>query len=347
MTLTASLDVPTVHKAGHEAHKPGQKAAQAHQNGPQAGQTVDSVHTGHPEDSSPARAAHGSSASTEGGKASPAISIQGTPTKPPKPLNELEKRFAFEYAQDFNATRAYMRATGMTREATAATMGYRWFNRVEIRAQIDVETAEIRKRAGVNTDDMVRRLWGMFTADARELVEHVVECCRYCHGIDGLYQRTDTELRRDRLEHATTGRQRVDGIYVSKRKRAKNDPDAEEAPPFQEQGGGGFDPHKPPNEHCGSCHGYGITRAVFKDTRLLSPAAALLYQGVEETKEGLKVRFIDQLGAFEKLAKHTGFYDADNRQRKPDDPFAALLARISGPSAALPINPNPKEGDDE
>lgn len=247
-----------------------------------------------------------------------------------------------------NATRAYMRATGLTRESSAASQGWKWLRREEIRAQIEVETAEIRKRAGVNTDDMLRRLWGMFTADARELVEHVVEACRYCHGIDGLYQRTDTELRRDRLDHAVSGRQRIDGVYVSKRKLAKNDPAAsDEPPPFNEQGGGGFDPHKPPNEHCGSCHGYGVTRAVFKDTRLLSPAAALLYQGVEETKEGLKVRFIDQLAAFEKIAKHVGFYDADNRQKKPDDPFMAMLARISGPSAALPINPKPSEDDDQ
>lgn len=305
VTLTASLDVP-----------------QAAQGAP------------HAEDSSPSHAAHGSSASPSGSAA---------PAKPLKPLNDLEKRFAFEYAQDCNAVRAYMRTTGTTRYDSAATMGHRWINRVEIRAQIDVEMAELQKRAGVTTEAMLKRLWSMCTADPRELVEHYVEACRYCYGEGHLYQRTDTELRRDRLEFETHGRQRINGVYVGKRGKRK----AEEPEEFQEQGGGGFDPSRRPHADCPECHGHGYGRTVFKDTRLISPQAALLLAGVKEGKEGKEIKFHDPMVAFEKIAKHVGFYDADNRQKKADDPFMAMLARISGPGAALPVNPNPVEDDDE
>lgn len=338
VTLTATMDVPQGH----------QEAAQTHTSGLRTHEGGESVRT--PAARAPGAGTPAGTSAASGvppaAQAAPQGAPAGTPAPKLKPLNDLEKRFAFEYAQDCNATRAYMRATGTTRETTAATQGWKWLRREEIRAQIDLELLEIQKRAGISTEDVLRRLFMIATADARELVEHVIESCRYCHGKDGLYQRTDTEMRRDRAEFENLGRQRIDGVYVGKKRRkADNDP---EAPPevFQEQGGGGFSPHEPPNPECGSCHGYGIARAVFKDTRLLSPAAAMLYQGIEETKEGLKVRFIDQMVAMEKVNKHIGFYGVDNRQKQSLDPFSAMLASISGPSAALPVNPNPSEEDE-
>lgn len=337
VTLTASVELPSAHQVHKEPGEVAKAAPELHKQAAGAGGSPGGTSgaTGVPE---------GSQAAPAG---APTGTAAGTSPAPSTTLDITERKFCFEYVQDSNGTRAYMRATGTTREASAATMAWKWLNREEIRAQIEVELAALQKRAGVSTEEMLRRMWAIATADARELVEHVVECCRYCYGKDGLYQRTDTELRRDRAEFENLGRQRIDGVYVGKRKRkADNDPDA--APEvFQEQGGGGFDPHEPPNPHCSACHGYGVPRAVFKDTRLLSPAAAMLYQGIEETKEGLKVRVIDPMVAWEKIGKHIGFYGVDNRQKgAATDPFTAMLQRISGPAAALPVVEDPPEGDD-
>jgi len=53
---------------------------------------------------------------------------------------DLAKRFAAEYLLDLNATQAYMRATGVTNERTAATNGWRLLRNADIAAAIQAGT---------------------------------------------------------------------------------------------------------------------------------------------------------------------------------------------------------------
>jgi len=291
----------------------------------------------------PARSSTGATRPTAG-TPPPSPEPRGVPTPDPapKPLSERKRRFAFEYVQDGNATRAYMRATGVTRYSTASTEGWRYLQNPEIRAQIEVERELLRQRAGIDTEELVRRLAAIVVADPRDLVEHVIEACRYCHGEGHDYQRTDAEFERDRLEFETHGRQRIGGMYLSRRKARERAQDAGEEQRFEPQGGPGFDPHRDPHPECPMCHGHGHGRTIIKDTRALPAQAALLYAGMKETKDGLEVKMHDKLAAAEKLLRIFGAYEEDNRQ-KARDPLAALIERISGPQAGLPVVSDPDE----
>ena len=68
--------------------------------------------------------------------------------------------------------------------------------------------------------------------------------------------------------------------------------------------------HAPvPNEITDArCDGFGQTRAAFKDTTKLSPAAQALFAGVKETQHGLEIKMNDQSKALELLARHIGMF---------------------------------------
>ncbi len=83
-----------------------------------------------------------------------------------------------------------------------------------------------------------------------------------------------------------------------------------------------------PNAACQQCEGEGRGDVLIADTRKLSPAARSLYAGVKITKDGLEVKMHSKLDALEKLFKHRGLYEVDNRQKV--DALADLLGRVQG-----------------
>jgi hypothetical protein len=96
---------------------------------------------------------------------------------------------------------------------------------------------------------------------------------------------------------------------------------------FDEQGGIGYSPLNAPNPDCPRCGGDGMQRVVAKDTRYLSAAAASLYAGAKQTKDGFEIKMHSKLDAIEKLAKHLGLYEKDNQQKA--DPLSTLLTRLA------------------
>ena len=96
---------------------------------------------------------------------------------------------------------------------------------------------------------------------------------------------------------------------------------------FDPQGGIGFDPRRPPIDDCPECFGRGQGRTIVHDTRNLSPAAASLYAGVKQTKDGLQVLMHDQAAARDRLERHLGVFEKDNRQKND---LAAQLAEFVG-----------------
>jgi phage terminase small subunit len=95
----------------------------------------------------------------------------------------------------------------------------------------------------------------------------------------------------------------------------------EQPPPFtafDTAGGEGFNPKRDPNPSCPECWGDGDQRVVFKDTRDLSPAARLLFAGVEQTQNGLKVRTHSQPDALVNIGKHLGMFAKKVEHSGPD-----------------------------
>lgn len=151
------------------------------------------------------------------------------------------------------------------------------------------------ERTEIKADDVLRRIWGIATADARELIEMRRCCCRYCYGRNHLYQRTPREMREALAE--------FERAQISA--KAKGEPFAVQ---FNEAGGIGYDPRKDPNPACPECFGEGEERVFPKDSRDLSATGRLLYAGVKTTQHGLEIKTHDQTQMLIKAGEHLGLF---------------------------------------
>lgn len=233
--------------------------------------------------------------------------------KPQKPPTPLEAMFVLEYIVDLNATQAYLRSHPDVSYNTARTEGSKLLANPDIAAAIQKAKDERAERTGITADRALQEVWGILTADARELVEYRVGACRHCWGEDFGFQRTARELERDRARH--------------EQKVLKGEAEGD----FDERGGVGFNANAAPNAECPECFGDGHGRVILKDTSKLSRQAVSIYAGVKQTKEGLEVKFHSKDGAAEKMFKHLGLYEVDNKQKT--DPLRDLLEGLGGKSA--------------
>ncbi len=237
----------------------------------------------------------------------------------PVHLTDKQQRFVEEYMVDLNATQAAIRA-GYSQD-TAGSIGHENLKKPEIQLALQQARLEQQKRTAITADGALREAWNVATADTRELVELKTGCCRCCYGEGHQYQHTLLEMNTDREKWIDKG----------------NDPSA-----FDEKGGVGFNPLRAPRPECPNCGGDGHARVVLKDTRYLSEKAVALYAGAKETQFGIEVKMQDKGAALEKLFKHLGLYEEDNKQRT--DPLASLLARLAGGNGNgfVPVQDDPE-----
>lgn len=233
-----------------------------------------------------------------------------TEDKPQLGLTPKQQRFVDEYLVDLNGTQAAIRA-GYSPD-TARQMASENLSKPYIELAIAEGRKAQQARTHIDSDALLRQAWDITFADERELVEVRVGCCRHCWGEGFKYQRTVAEFNKERER------------FLIDQRMGKVHKDDE----FDEKGGIGYDPLKPPHPGCIKCRGDGYARDVIKDTRYLSPRAAALYAGVKRTKDGMQVLTHSKEAFAEKLWKHLGLYQKDNEQKV--DPLAALLHRISG-----------------
>lgn len=220
-------------------------------------------------------------------------------------LSPRARRFVDEYLIDLNATQAALRA-GYSAKA-AQVQGSRLLSNAMVQASIAAGQQRLAEKAGVSAERVIGEAWSILTADPRELVEHHVGACRHCWGNAFRYQRTTAEMDRDLAEEEA-------GRWAAEARRTG-------APfPFDHRGGVGFNPHRTPNDACPECFGKGQGRTYINDTRKLSPAAAALYAGIKQTKDGIEVKMHSKLDAMERLSKHLGLYD---RIKAPEAALAA------------------------
>lgn len=223
-------------------------------------------------------------------------------------LTPKQREFVEQYLIDLNATQAAIRAGYSVR--TADAIGGENLGKPAIQVAIAARRAEMVRATGLTPERVVEDLARVAFADARELVEVKVGCCRHCHGYGHGYQRTVGEMNADREMFLARG----------------GNPEE-----FDEAGGIGFDMLLPPNPACPQCGGDGLARTVLKDTRNLSPAAAVLYAGAKQTKDGIEIRMHSKLDAAEKLMRHLGLYEKDNSQKPPE-----LIGKV----LLVPLQPN-------
>lgn len=227
----------------------------------------------------------------------------------PLKLTPQQERFCQEYVTDLNGTQSAIRAGYSTR--TANEQAGRLLSHVSVRSRIDELKAERATRTQITADRVLTEAWNIATADPRELVEYRVGACRYCFGKEHRYHRTASEFERAEAEHAVKEQKAIED--------GKPHPGE-----FDPQGGVGYNKLADPNPECPECFGEGIGRTVFKDTSKVSPAVASLFAGVKETKDGLEIKLHSKDGALEKMFKHMGLYEADNRQKNPMEALNSL-----------------------
>jgi hypothetical protein len=212
-------------------------------------------------------------------------------------LTEYQTRFVQEYCIDYNQRLAAIRAGCEPRNA--ASYASRWLQIPAVQNAIHNKKIQIEERAEMTAVDVLLALKSRATADPRELVEMRNDCCRYCYGRGNLYQETPREYRERMADYA---------------KLLEQTPQSEwsKLPQFDEMGGKGYDPRKPPRDDCPECWGRGIEQILFKDSRSYSKNAQAIYEGVKRTKDGFELKTASREKALLALGNHLGLFKRDD-----------------------------------
>lgn len=201
-----------------------------------------------------------------------------------KTLTEKKHQlFAERYIIDFNATQAAIAAGYSPKRA--AQQGYRLLQDERVQNAIDIAIADRKKRLRIESDVVLLKWWDIVNADPNELTQLRRFNCRYCWGDDHEYQWTPKKFERACL-----------------------DAQKDDQPEPYNLGGSFFEPKRAPHPDCPECGGDGAEQVYFADTTKLSPQAKLLYQGVEQTKFGVKINIADQMKALDNVARHLGMF---------------------------------------
>lgn len=210
-----------------------------------------------------------------------------------------EAKFIDVYLQTFRVGASYVNAGfKASNPAVAHAGGSRLLGSVRVQPYLKKRSKEMFERLSEEQDRLMLTLAHTAYGDPNELVEHRINACRYCYGVDHKYQFTP----RGWEEH-------VAGAIAKAKEFDKEITEADVEP----LGGIGFTPNREPHPDCPECFGDGRPQTVFKDTRNLSPAALALYAGTKEGKDGKEIKMHDQLKAREMLAKIQKLYDDSAR----------------------------------
>lgn len=239
-------------------------------------------------------------------------------------LTEKQEKFAQGVgAAGLSQAEAYRRAynTEKMKDDKVWQEASRLAGRPHVAARIsELKTNRVEKVVEAITFD-VRKLMETYLAiafvDPNELIAQKVGACRHCWGIDGGYHWKEREYL----------------TALSNWENAKPDKAGNKPPMPDIAGGFGYRFSRAPNPECAECEGDGTWRVVPMDTTRLSAGAKLLYRGVQQTKEGVKILFRDQDKALENIGRILGAFD-DKLRVDLEGKVAALKLTTSDPAAA-------------
>lgn len=241
-----------------------------------------------------------------------------------RPLSPKQQLFVTEYLIDMNAAGAARRA-GYSGKS-AEDIGRQLLRKTPVAEAIAEARNRVAEKLEISHEQIVARLWSIATANPNELVAHRIGACRYCHGVEHEFQwKTAREFDaacQAASEKDEAGRQPTD------------------------HGGYGYDITAAPAPDCPECNGLGIGYVHAADTAALRGAAALLYDGVKQTREGIEIKLQDRAKALEQVARHLGFFN-DKLTLKGDaeNPLTLLIAQLG--KSALPVVAEPPIEDEE
>lgn len=241
-----------------------------------------------------------------------------------KRLNVSERREAFirHYLIHQNASLAY-REAGYKDGPGTRQSAHRLLTSADIQARLEERRQELVASLDVKVEHVMRRFRDIAFADIADIVGLHIGACRFCHGAGHAYQwRTPGEYQ----ESLAEPRNEV---------AAGCSTEVEKHP----EGGFGYDASRPPHPACPVC---GISRVVFKDTRLLTDRERAVFAGLQETRYGVNYRFHDQLAALRELARRLGFHDMqDDDKNAVTRAIEELQSRGQIQRMALPCEPPP------
>ncbi len=248
-----------------------------------------------------------------------------------RPLNHKQSLFV-EYLLadvDLRAGAAYQRAYGCSLSA-ANTGASKLMDDPRVIALVEKAKAERLLQAGLTKGEILAELRAIVTADPRDLIEFRRGACRYCYGAGFLFHRTPAEYRRDLADY-----QKNDEAKPAD----KRDPMGLK---FPVEGGVGFNPTKAPNPECPECFGAGQGYSYAKDSRNVPLAAARLYAGVKETKDGLEIKTRSVDKSVELLMRHAGMLsDGDKgREGTPEEKAAKVRELVAALDATTGTSSN-------
>lgn len=209
--------------------------------------------------------------------------------------NDQHEVFCNEYLIDLNIAQAAVRAKYA--KGSARQAGHKVFNRPEVQDRINYLKAKRAEYLKIEQIDVLQRIWGIATADPRELVKHKIVNCRHCWGKDHQYQWRDEAEFENALDNAVAEERMIQQVM----------PNYKAAYPTDD-GGYGYRRTKPPHPECPSCYGEGKGYIHIEDTSELSESALYLYAGAKQTKEGVEIKMNDQVAALKLVGQHIGMF---------------------------------------
>lgn len=204
-------------------------------------------------------------------------------------LSTDERAFLQEYIVDLDPGEAFRRA-GLYRGSVPTPKnliagGKRHLAKDRVRIALHWLQSQRARDVEINADEVLKHLWAMVHADARELSSVRVFSCRYCFGVDFEYQWiNETE-------------------FLFKQKIR---------PDITDDGGYGYDPEIRPHPKCSHCKGLGERAVHLADSRDYSTGAQLLYRGAKQTRNGIEVLTHDSMKAMDMVAKILGLYSNED-----------------------------------
>ncbi|WP_330983625.1 MULTISPECIES: terminase small subunit [Enterobacterales] len=196
-------------------------------------------------------------------------------------ISEQQGVFAQHVAMGKTLTGAYRLAGYQGAGATANSNASRMLRNAKVSRAVRWLRDKRQRRLALTEAEIIHQLSSIASLDANELTQFRRVNCRYCWGDDHQYQWKDI----DEYEHACA-------LALKE----------EKAPP--EFGGVGFVDSAAPHPECPRCYGEGEGQPFFADTTMLDGPARWAYLGVEETMNGLKVKYASPEAARKELLAH-------------------------------------------
>ena len=204
--------------------------------------------------------------------------------------NIRHEKFAQLVASDRRPSVAYAwaRAGDGTDPTDADAVGAtRWISNANIADRIKELREQAAEKAEWTIADAITEFLQIASADVNELIGTRIGACRFCHGDNHLYQWKERE-------------------FLEACQRAEQADPPEPLPDIA--GGFGYRRTAAPHPSCPECEGEGVMRVVPQDSRNLSPAAKMIYEGVKKTRDGFEIKIADRHKARENAARILGAF---------------------------------------